>query len=79
MKEKLKAMIRLTGKCTDIFPVAAILSVIMILAGQMFFPLLSLILPVGRLLELVTGSESVAWFLYDYLIFIGIWILFFLA
>ncbi len=79
MKNKQKVWKRPTGKRTDIFVIAFLLSLVIMYGGDGISELLFWLIPFDRVCALITTSESVTQFLLDYFWFIGIWILFFLV
>ena len=79
MKEKLKNKIdswtRPTRRWTDIYIIAAALSVGIIFGGEYLIYYSSYIIPYGKLFGLVTKSDAIKEFMYEYFAFLGIWII----
>ncbi len=73
-----KSFIRACGSWTDILPIAALLSVILLLFGSIISALVNKFLPVQELGMRLLGDEDGVAFLLQYFDFIGIWILFML-
>ena len=73
-----KSFIRACGSWTDILPIAALLSVLLLLFGSIISALVSKFLPVQELGMRLLGDEDGVTFLLQYFDFIGIWILFML-
>ena len=73
-----KSFIRACGSWTDILPIAALLSVLLLLFGSIISALVSKFLPVQELGMRLLGDEDGVAFLFQYFDFIGIWILFML-
>ena len=73
-----KSFIRACGSWTDILPIAALLSVLLILFGSIISALVNKFLPVQELGMRLLGDEDGVAFLFQYFDFIGIWILFML-
>ena len=73
-----KSFIRACGSWTDILPIAALLSVLLLLFGSIISALVNKFLPVQELGMRLLGDEDGVAFLFQYFDFIGIWILFML-
>ena len=73
-----KSFIRACGSWTDILPIAALLSVLLVLFGSIISALVNKFLPVQELGMRLLGDEDGVAFLLQYFDFIGIWILFML-
>ena len=74
-----KSFIRACGSWTDILPIAALLSVLLLLFGSIVSALVNRLLPVQELGMRLLGDEDGVVFLLQYFDFIGIWILFMLV
>ena len=74
-----KSFIRACGSWTDILPIAALLSVILLFFGSIITALVNKLIPVQELGLRLLGDEDGAAFLLQYFDFIGIWILFMLV
>ena len=70
----MKRFLRSSGKWTDILPLAAFLSVIMMILGEFLSVLI--VVPTGlqRLVYSACGDEDAAALMTMYLNFIGIWV-----
>ncbi len=82
MKEKLKKKIdswtRPSRKWTDIYLIAAVLSLVIVFGGDLLTSLFFRLVPFDKVFSPVTTSESVLEFLSMYVVFAGIWIVFLL-
>ena len=74
-----KSFIRACGSWTDVLPIAALLSVLLLLFGSIVSALVNRLLPVQELGMRLLGDEDGVVFLLQYFDFIGIWILFMLV
>ena len=74
-----KSFIRACGSWTDVLPIAALLSVLLMLFGSIVSALVNRLLPVQELGMRLLGDEDGVVFLLQYFDFIGIWILFMLV
>ncbi|MBQ3392699.1 MAG: CPBP family intramembrane metalloprotease [Lachnospiraceae bacterium] len=75
-----RKFIRPSGKWTDIFPIAVILSVLLLLAGSTVSLLLDyFVIPVEQIAMMLLGDGDAAQFLLQYFEFYGIWIVFLLV
>ncbi len=68
--------LRASRKWTDIFPIAAVLSVGLMMLGELLTSLLHEHVPVTAWFNSLTGDEAVTVFLSQYFDFIGIWVAF---
>ena len=78
MNKNRPLFIRSTGIWTDILPIAALLSIIMTLAGDILGELVLHSSGAFGLFNLLSGDEDISQFLAMYAVFIGSWVLFFL-
>ena len=70
-----KKFLRACGKWTDIIPVAVFISVLLVIGGTLISGVLEKILPVTKLLDLVTGDPDISVFLGQYVSTFGVWVL----
>ncbi len=78
MKNMIKSWTRPSRKWTDIFLIAAILSVILFYGGDLISFFLFRLIPLETIFRLITSSEDTSYFMLMYFSYIGAWILFFL-
>ena len=78
MKEKIRSWIRPSSKKTDIFILAALLSIVLLFIGDIVGELLDLVIPYGKIIALMSPNEEIAPFATIYTPFLGVWIVFFL-
>ena len=67
-------IVRPSGKLTDVFPIAVILSLLVLLGGALLSTLILMIPFLNRFLRSLVYSASMYEFLENYLLFFGIWI-----
>ncbi len=70
----MKKFLRKCGRWTDIIPVAVFFSVLLAAGGSLISAFLEMVIPVTKLLDLLTGDPDVSAFMQMYLSTIGVWI-----
>lgn len=73
IQDILDKVTRKSRKFTDFFPLAAIISVIVVLIGQIFSGILKTIIPFDMIFDFFTGDAAVSDFAQEYFSFVGIW------
>ncbi len=79
MKKLTERFIRPAGRVTDILPIAALLTFILTLFGQLLGELITLMPAVTAFFDRLTGNPDITEFMMMYFGFIGIWIVTFLV
>lgn len=79
MKEKIKSWTRPTGKWSDMLLIAAFLSVVLMYAGDFLAYFIYYSVPIEEVFALITDSENVIYFMCEYFLFFGNWIVFILV
>ena len=74
VKQIYKKLVRPSGKLTDIFPLAVVLSLFVVFGGTLLSMVILEVPVISDFLRSLVYSESMYTFLQDYAAFIGIWI-----